>query len=108
MKRLKLILVSYSEKMFQQLTKSSKLMATARAKFVLFTIGLATAIGSAITSIIILSTSMLGGRSVVYEPNVVIAFVETIFLTISVGTCFIASEVYYEYLEMKDHLTQKA
>jgi hypothetical protein len=38
----------------------------------------------------------------VYEPNAAIAFVETIFLTISVGTCFIASEVYYEYLEMKD------
>lgn len=99
-KRLKSILFSYPERIVQKLTK--------RFKFVLFSIGLATAIGSAITSIIILSTSMLGGRSVVYEPNIAIAFVETIFLTISVGTCFIASEVYYEYLEMKDHSRQKA
>jgi hypothetical protein len=50
---------------------------------------------------------MLGERSVVYEPNFAIALVETIFLTISVGTCFIASEVYYQYLEMKDHPRQK-
>lgn len=69
--------------------------------------GLATAVGSAITSIIILSASMLGGKSVVYEPNIVIAFVETIFLILSVGTCLVASEVYYEYLEIKKPLSKK-
>jgi hypothetical protein len=71
-------------------------------KFILFSLGLATAVASAITSMIMLSISMLGGRSLVYEPNFAIALVETVFLAISVGTCFIASEVYYEYLEMKD------
>lgn len=74
---------------------------TKKWKFVLFSIGLGTAIGSAITSIIILSMSMLGGKSVVYEPNILVAFVETIFLILSVGTCVTASEVYYDYLEMK-------
>lgn len=74
---------------------------TKKWKFILFSIGLATAIGSAVTSIIILSMSMLGGKSVVYEPNIAIAFVETVFLILSVGTCVTASEVYYEYLEMK-------
>jgi hypothetical protein len=73
-----------------------------RFKFILFSLGLATAVASAITSMIMLSISMLGGRSLVYEPNFAIALVETVFLAISVGTCFIASEVYYEYLEMKD------
>lgn len=74
---------------------------TKKWKFILFSIGLATAIGSAVTSIIILSMSMLGGKSIVYEPNIAIAFVETVFLILSVGTCVTASEVYYEYLEMK-------
>jgi len=80
---------------------------TGKIKFVLFSIGLATAIASAITSMIILYISMLGGKSIVYEPNFAVAFVETIFLILSVGTCFIASEVYYEYMEMKSGPRQK-
>lgn len=78
-----------------------------RLKFILFSMGLATAIGSAVTSIIMLYISMLGGRSVVYESNFIIAFVETLFLLLSVGTCVTASEIYYEYLEMKSQLKQK-
>lgn len=78
-----------------------------KMKFILFCLGLATAIGSAVTSIIMLYISMLGGRSMVYEPNILIAVVETVFLLLSVGTCVTASEVYYEYLEMKNRLRQK-
>jgi hypothetical protein len=73
----------------------------------LFSLGLGTAVGSAVTSMIILYISMLGGRSVVYEPNFAVALVETIFLILSVGTCVTASEVYYEYLEMKSRPTQR-
>jgi len=80
---------------------------TKRMKYILFCLGIATAIGSAVTSIVMLYISMLGGKSIVYEPNFVIAFMETIFLIISVGTCVIASEVYYEYLEMKSRPRQK-
>ncbi|MGQ9507021.1 MAG: hypothetical protein ACUVTB_04065 [Candidatus Bathycorpusculaceae bacterium] len=72
-----------------------------KLKFILFSLGLGTAIGSAITSIMMLYISMLGGKSIVYEPNFGIAFIETLFLILSIGTCLIASEVYYEYLEMK-------
>jgi len=78
-----------------------------KIKFILFSLGLATAIGSAVTSIILLYVSMLGGKSIVHEPNFAIAFVETIFLVLSVGTCAIASEIYYEYLEMKSRPKQK-
>jgi len=74
---------------------------TDKLKFILFSLGLATAIGSALTSIIILFISLLGGKSIVYEPNSIIAFTEILFLTLSIATCFTASEVYYKYLEMK-------
>jgi len=80
---------------------------TNKLKFILFSLGLGTAIGSAVTSIIMLYISMMGGKSIVYEPNFAIAFVETLFLILSVGTCVIASEVYYEYLEMKSRSGQK-
>jgi hypothetical protein len=81
---------------------------TKKLKFILFSLGLGTAIGSAITSIIMLYISMLGGKSIVYEPNFAIAFVETLFLILSVGTCVTASEVYYEYLQMKTPTERKS
>lgn len=80
-----------------------KIMMADKVKFVLFTVGLATAIGSAITSMIILYRSMCGGISMVHEPNSILAFAEIMFLILSVGTCVAASEVYYKYLEAKNH-----
>lgn len=80
-----------------------KIIMADKVKFILFSVGLATAIGSAITSMIILYISMCGGISIVHEPNSILAFAEIICLTLSVGTCAAASEVYYKYLEIKNH-----
>jgi len=79
---------------------------TDKIKFIIFSLGLATSIGSAITTIIILLISLLGGKSIVYEPNSIVAFTEIIFLTLSVATCFTASEIYYRYLKMKNNQKQ--
>ena len=70
-------------------------------KFALFVVGLAVAVGSSITSFYFLYSSVLGKSNLVYEPNPVLAFVEMLFLILAIGTCIVASEVYYRYLELK-------
>jgi hypothetical protein len=75
-----------------------------RAKFILFSIGLAAAVGSAITSFYFLYSSVLGKPNLVYEPNPALALIEMIFLVLAIGTCIVASEVYYRYLEIKKSL----
>ena len=72
-----------------------------KAKFILFAVGLAVAVGSSITSFYLLYTSILGKQNIVYEPNPVLAMVEMVFLVLAIGTCIVASEVYYRYLEIK-------
>jgi len=72
-----------------------------KAKFVLFSIGLAAAVGSSITSFYFLYSSVLGKQNLVYEPNSVLALMEMVFLVLAIGTCLVASEVYYRYLEIK-------
>jgi len=74
---------------------------TDKAKFVLFAVGLAVAVGSSITSFYFLYSSVLGKQNLVYEPNPVLAMVEMVFLVLAIGTCIVASEVYYRYLEIK-------
>lgn len=72
-----------------------------RAKFVLFSIGLAAAVASSITSFYLLYSSVLGKQNLVYEPNPALALIEMTFLALAIGTCIVASEVYYRYLEIK-------
>ncbi len=72
-----------------------------KAKFILFAVGLAVAVGSSITSFYFLYSSVLGKQNLVYEPNPVLAMVEMVFLVLAIGTCIVASEVYYRYLEIK-------
>lgn len=72
-----------------------------KGKFILFSIGLAVAIGSSITSLYLLYSSLLGQQNIVYEPNSALALIEIAFLVLAVGTCIVASEVYYKYLEIK-------
>jgi len=72
-----------------------------RAKFILFSIGLAVAVGSSITSFYFLYSSVLGKQNFVYEPNPGLALLEMAFLVLAIGTCIVASEVYYRYLEIK-------
>ena len=74
---------------------------TDKAKFILFAVGLAVAVGSSITSFYFLYSSVLGQQNLVYEPNPVLAMVEMVFLVLAIGTCIVASEVYYRYLEIK-------
>ena len=78
-----------------------------KAKFVLFILGLASAVASSLTSSYFLYSSMLGKQTVVYECNILLAFVEMVFLVLAVGTCIVASEIYYEYLELKGSKLEK-
>lgn len=72
-----------------------------RARFFLFSIGLAVAVGSSVTSFYFLYSSLLGKQNVVYESSPVLAFVEMMLLVLAIGTCIASSEVYYRYLEIK-------
>lgn len=74
---------------------------TDRARFVLFSIGLAVAVASSFTSFYFLYSSVLGQQSLVYESNPVLALVEMVFLVLAIGTCVAASEVYYRYLRLQ-------
>jgi len=74
------------------------------ARFILFSVGLAVALGSSITSFYFLYSSLLGKPNIVYEPSPALAFVEMMLLILAIGTCIAASEVYYRYLEIKKAL----
>ena len=69
-----------------------------KVKFLLFSFGMASSIASVCTSIFILMLNIFGFYSVIYEPNVTLAIIEIIMLIIAAATCFLATEVYYEYL----------
>ena len=71
------------------------------ARFFLFSVGLAAALGSSITSFYFLYSSLLGKPNIVYEASPALAFVEMMLLVLAIGTCVAASEVYYRYLEIK-------
>lgn len=72
-----------------------------KVRFILFSIGLAVAAASSASSFLILYTSVLGQKSLVYESNSALALMEMVFLALAIGTCIVASEVYYRYLEIK-------
>lgn len=80
---------------------------TSRAKFILFSIGVGVAASSSATSLYFLYLSLLGHQSIVYEPNPILALIETAFLVLAIATCVVASEIYYKYLEMKKSLSVK-
>ena len=80
---------------------------TDRAKFVLFAVGLAVAVGSSITSFYFLYSSVFGKQNIVYEPNIALAIVEMMLLVLAIGTCIVASEIYYRYLEIKSIYVDK-
>lgn len=75
---------------------------TDRIRFVLFSIGLAVAAASSVTSFFFLYSSVIGRQSLVYEPSPVLALVEMVFLVLAIGTCVAASEVYYRYLKLRE------
>lgn len=69
-------------------------------RFVLFSIGVGVAAASSVISLYILYLSLLGKQSIVYESNPLLALIEMIFLVLAVGTCLVASEIYYKYLKI--------
>jgi len=72
-----------------------------RARFFLFSVGLAAAVGSSVTSFYFLYSSLHGQQNIVYEPSPALALIEMMLLVLAIGTCVAASEVYYRYLKMK-------
>lgn len=71
------------------------------SKFILFSIGVGVAAASSITSLYFLYRSLLGNQSTVYEPNPILALIEIALLILATATCLVASEIYYEYLQIK-------
>jgi hypothetical protein len=66
-------------------------------KFAAFSIGMGAAIASSLLFIYILTTSLMGKRSLVYEQNPIIAVGEIFLLTFSCATCIITTEIYRKY-----------
>lgn len=71
-----------------------------KAKFILFCIGLGVAVGSSVSSVYFLYSSLLGQQNIVYESNSALALIEIAFLVLAIGTCIVASEVYYKYSKL--------
>jgi len=69
-------------------------------RFIVFSFGMGAAIASSLVSIYILTGSLVGRISIVYEPNAILAVMEIILLTFSVGTCIVATEIYQRYQKM--------
>ena len=69
-------------------------------RFIVFSFGMGAAIASSLVSIYILTGSLVGRISIVYEPNAILAVMEIILLTFSVGTCIVAAEIYQRYQKM--------
>jgi len=69
-----------------------------KVKFLLFSFGMASSIASVCASILILTLNIFGFYSIIYEPNLILAIIEVIMLIIAAATCFLATEIYYEYL----------
>lgn len=72
-------------------------MKATDAKFAAFSLGMGAAIASSLIFIYILTTSLMGKQSLVYEQNPIIAIGEIILLTFSCATCIISTEIYQKY-----------
>ena len=75
-------------------------MKAADIKFIVFSLGMSTAIASSIISILVLMLSITGRTSIVYEQNPLLAFTEILLLIFSVGTCLVATEIFQRYQKM--------
>lgn len=78
-----------------------------RLRFIFFSLGVGVAAASSVVSISLLCISLLGHQIVVHESNPILAVMEIILLVLAVGTCIVASEIYYNYLNMKRNLSAK-
>jgi hypothetical protein len=72
-------------------------MNAADLRFIVFSLGMGAAIASSLVSIYILASSIMGGSSIVYEQNVILAITEILLLAFAIGTCIVATEIYQRY-----------
>jgi hypothetical protein len=73
-------------------------------KFAAFSLGMGAAIASSLIFIYILTTSLMGKRSLVYEQNPIIAIGEIFLLTFSCATCILSTEIYIKYQKKNTNL----
>ena len=67
-------------------------------KFIIFCIGLGTAITSSLLMMLILCMNMLNIPLLLFEPNKILSLFEIGLLILAIASCFVASEIYYQYL----------
>lgn len=72
-------------------------MNAADLRFIVFSFGMSAAIASSLVSIYTLALSIMGGSSIVYEQNAILAITEILLLTFAIGTCIVATEIYQRY-----------
>lgn len=70
-------------------------------KWLIFTFGLAVAVGSCISSFVFLYTSLYDKATLVYEPNDALAIFEIGLIVLAFAVCFVASEMCWKYLTLK-------
>jgi hypothetical protein len=71
-------------------------------KFILFCIGIATAMAASIVFLLILCLNFGQVRVVAFENNPLIAGLEIVLLINGIATCAAASEIYYRRVMSKD------
>ena len=69
-------------------------------RYIVFCIGLAIAIGSLGSSVVILWFNINGIPVLVVESNLLVVILEIIGIVFSGITIFVASEIYYKYLKL--------
>ena len=68
-------------------------------KFIIFCIGLGTAITSSLLMMLILCMNMFNTPLLLFESNKILSLFEIGLLILAIASCFVASEIYYQYLK---------
>jgi len=80
--------------------RTLKLSKKDMVRYIVFCIGLAIAIGSLGSSVVILWFNINGIPVLVVESNLLVVILEIIGIVFSGITIFVASEIYYKYLKL--------
>jgi len=77
-------------------------------KFIVFCIGLGTAITSSLLMMLILCMNMFNTPLLLFESNKILSLFEIGLLILAIASCFVASEIYYQYLKETENEKQFA
>ena len=77
-------------------------------KFIVFCIGLGTAITSSLLMMLILCMNMFNTPLLLFESNKILSLFEIGLLILAIASCFVASEIYYQYLRGTENEKQFA